>query len=107
MMEMLVKNLMSNILIVDYRGYGNSKGEASEKGVALDARAILAYAQSRTDINKNLYVFGKALGGAVAIELCMNAGKTVKGVILENAFASMTDMIKVLMPMVSIARPLV
>jgi len=39
----------------------------------LDADATLEYAQSREDIdNERIFVFGRSLGGAVAIQLAMS-----------------------------------
>lgn len=64
--EVLVKDLRCNVLIVAYRGYSNSEGSPSEDGLKLDAEASLEWAKSRQDINQ-IYVFGRSLGGAVAI----------------------------------------
>ena len=50
--ELLVKKLNCNVLIVDYRGYGNSEGKPSEDGLRLDAEATLEYALNRDDIDK-------------------------------------------------------
>lgn len=92
--EVLVKRLNSNVLIIDYRGYGNSEGTPSENGLKLDAEATLEYALSRDDINPNrIFLFGRSLGGAVAAELAMNKGNHLKGVILENTFTSIADMV--------------
>lgn len=56
------------MLILAYRGYGDSEGTPSETGLALDAEATLEYALGRDDIdNDRLFVFGRSLGGAVAI----------------------------------------
>jgi len=35
-----------NVLMMDYRGYGSSDGRPSEKGLQLDALAVLKYAKS-------------------------------------------------------------
>jgi len=35
-----------NVLMMDYRGYGSSGGTPSEKGLQLDALAVLKYAKS-------------------------------------------------------------
>lgn len=92
--EILVKRLNCNVLIIDYRGYGNSGGNPSEEGLKLDAEATLEYALNREDINNNrIFVFGRSLGGAVACELAMNKGNSLKGVILENSFTSIADMV--------------
>ena len=58
------------MLILAYRGYGNSEGTPSEEGLALDAEATLEHALSDPDIdNDRIFVFGRSLGGAVAAQL--------------------------------------
>ena len=66
--QLIVKKCNTNVLILAYRGYGDSEGTPSEEGLKLDADATLEYAQSRDDIdNDRIFVFGRSLGGAVAI----------------------------------------
>jgi abhydrolase domain-containing protein 13 len=56
------------VLIIDYRGYGNSQGTPSETGLKYDAKATLEFLMNRKDINQEkIYVFGRSLGGAVAV----------------------------------------
>ena len=101
--EVLVKRLNCNVLIIDYRGYGNSEGVPSEEGLRLDAEATLEYALNREDINNDrIFLFGRSLGGAVAAQLAMSKGNSIKGVILENTFTSIGDMVDQLMPMVAL-----
>jgi len=65
--EILVKRLNCNVLIIDYRGYGNSEGIPSEDGLRLDGEATLEHALSRNDLDKErIYLFGRSLGGSVA-----------------------------------------
>ena len=66
--DKIEKKMNTNVLILAYRGYGDSEGEPSEKGLGLDAEATLDYALSRTDIINpdRIFVFGRSLGGAVA-----------------------------------------
>jgi dipeptidyl aminopeptidase/acylaminoacyl peptidase len=65
--EILVKKLNTNVLIIDYRGYGNSEGTPSEDGLRLDAEATLEWALNSELINNDrIFVFGRSLGGAVA-----------------------------------------
>ena len=91
-----------NVLIVDYRGYGNSEGIPSEEGLRLDGEATLEHAMARTDIDKErIYLFGRSLGGAVAAELASNKPHNLRGVIIENTFTSISDMVDKLMPMVA------
>ena len=48
----------------------------------------------------NLFLFGRSLGAAVSLSLASDQvlGKHIKGVILENAFLSVPDMIDVVFP---------
>jgi len=107
--EILVKKLNTNVLILAYRGYGHSEGTPSELGLQLDAEATLEYALSRDDIiNKDrIFVHGSSLGGAVAVQLAMNKGNSIKGVCLENTFTSIGDMVDTLMPMVAFFKHLI
>jgi pimeloyl-ACP methyl ester carboxylesterase len=45
--ELIVKRCNTNVLILAYRGYGDSEGTPSEDGLKLDADATLEYAQGR------------------------------------------------------------
>ncbi|VEN55367.1 unnamed protein product [Callosobruchus maculatus] len=96
----LYHNLQCNILLVEYRGYGLSEGSPSEEGLYTDARAAIDYLYSRNDINHSeIVVFGRSLGGAVAIDLAIRpeyVGK-IWCLIVENTFTSIPDMAKVLL----------
>ena len=106
--EVLVKILHCNVLILAYRGYGNSEGKPSEEGLELDAEATLEYALSDPDINNDrIFVFGRSLGGAVAAQLAMKSSNHIKGVILENTFTSIGEMVDALMPTVAVFKGLI
>jgi fermentation-respiration switch protein FrsA (DUF1100 family) len=75
--------------MVDYRGYGKSEGSPSEKGLYRDARAALAEARRRTPKGVPLIVYGRSLGGAVAIHLA--AEQAVDGLIVESSFTKLRD----------------
>ena len=82
------------MLILAYRGYGDSEGIPSEDGLKLDADATLEYAQNHDDIdNDRIFIFGRSLGGAVAIQLAMVQSNAIKGLIVENTFTSIADMV--------------
>ena len=86
-----------NQFIFDYRGYGRSEGTPSEKGTYQDARASLAYLNSRPDVDAGKIVyFGRSLGAAVAVELA--ASHPPLGVVLVAAFSSMEDMAQLTFP---------
>jgi fermentation-respiration switch protein FrsA (DUF1100 family) len=80
-----------NIFIIDYRGYGNSRGKPSEKGVYQDSRAALAYLTAREDVNPDRIVYyGRSLGAAVAVELALH--HQPYGMVLYSPFTSLADM---------------
>lgn len=85
-----------NVLAVDYRGYGASEGAPSERGLLLDALAALELLRARPDIHPGkIALFGRSLGGAVALALVDHLGSGGRGfvcaVVLENTFLSIAD----------------
>jgi fermentation-respiration switch protein FrsA (DUF1100 family) len=84
-------------LIIDYRGYGRSKGVISEQGTYLDAEAAWIYLTETKNIPaQHIVVFGRSLGGAIAAH---SAARETPGVlILESAFTSVPDMAAHLYP---------
>jgi fermentation-respiration switch protein FrsA (DUF1100 family) len=93
-----------NILMVEYRGYGNSGGTPSELGLNLDATAALSYLQERTDISANLFVFGRSLGGSVAVMLASRHRESINGMLLENTFTSLLDVVLVLLTRLKVTK---
>ncbi len=86
-----------NVFIFDYRGYGKSPGNPSEKGIYSDGKGAYDYLTGRADIDKDkIVLYGESLGGAVAIDL---AGKvTARSLITFGTFTSATDMGRKLYP---------
>lgn len=83
--------LGSDVLLLDYRGYGRSDGSPSEPGVYADARAGLAHlVEARGVPEERVVLFGRSLGGAVAIDLARE--RPLAGVIVESTFTSLADM---------------
>ncbi len=86
-----------NQFIFDYRGYGQSAGRPSEQGIYRDARAALAYLQSRPDVlPEKIVYFGRSIGAAVAVELA--ASRPPLGLVLVAPFTSLGDMATVAYP---------
>jgi len=82
--------LGTHVLLLDYRGYGLSGGRASEAGVYADARAGLGHlVEARGLPEERIVVFGRSLGGAVAVDLAQDRG--LGGVVLESTFTSVAD----------------
>ena len=83
-----------NVFIFDYRGYGNSEGSPSERAIYRDARAALAYLQTRPELApEQIVYFGRSLGAAVAIELA--GDHPPAGLVLVAPFASLGDMARI------------
>ncbi|MEX2605987.1 MAG: alpha/beta hydrolase [Kiritimatiellia bacterium] len=86
-----LQDLPVNIFIFDYRGYGKSKGIASEKGTGLDVAAAWEYARNRCGGGESppILIYGRSLGGAVALQAATVF--PVRGVILESTFTSILE----------------
>ncbi|WFB36145.1 alpha/beta hydrolase [Kiritimatiellota bacterium B12222] len=87
-----LQDLPLNIFIFDYRGYGKSAGLPSEKGIEKDVCAAWEFARDKIgadDQNPPILVYGRSLGGAVALQLACQL--PVRGVILESTFTSILD----------------
>lgn len=84
-------------LIIDYRGYGESEGRITEQGTYLDAEAAWRYlTETKGTDPKEIVIFGRSLGGAVAANLVIRTSPA--GLILESVFSSVPDMAAQLYP---------
>jgi uncharacterized protein len=80
-----------NVLIFDYRGYGKSEGNISEKGTYLDAEAAWNYLKKVKEISpQNIIIFGRSLGAAIACQLAIQKNATF--LIMESAFISVPEL---------------
>jgi hypothetical protein len=76
------------VLIVDYRGYGQSEGSPSEQGTYRDAEAAWRYlTEVRGVPESHIVVFGRSVGGAVAAWLAAN--REAGALIVESSFSSL------------------
>ena len=80
-----------SLLVVDYRGYGASEGVPSATALVDDA--VIAFDRigeicaERGLEPERIYVMGRSLGSAAAIEVAARAGDGLAGLILESGFA--------------------
>ncbi len=82
-----------NVLIIDYRGYGQSKGKPSEQGLYRDATAAWHYLTEQKGFKPDqIIIFGRSLGGAVAAKLTTDV--QARGLILESTMSSARDFAK-------------
>lgn len=95
---------------MSYRGYGLSEGWPTEEGLRMDGRAALRYALDREDLHPGkIVLYGRSLGGAVALGTAAenDLRDRVMGVIVENTYTSIPDMVEVVMPKLTWAKPLI
>jgi len=87
----LFQGLGLNVLIVDYRGYGQSTGKPSEPGMYRDVEAVWDYATTERGFPpSDIIVFGRSLGGSVAAWL--SARRQPAALIVESTFTSAPDL---------------
>ncbi|CAE7405149.1 abhd13, partial [Symbiodinium necroappetens] len=128
--------LSVNVLILDYRGYGDSEDGSgpSEHGFLQDAEAAYRWLVQRarkSGVNggsmqirdDRILFFGRSIGGAVAVKLAAHVLKQKHdeasirkdeagglplpaGIVLENTFTSLREMALQMFPFLSILRPL-
>lgn len=88
-----------NSFLFDYRGYGNSQGAPTEKGIYLDAQAAYDYLLTRNDIDKEKIIgFGSSLGGAAAIDLAVR--RKLAALIVDSSFTCAKEMGKTVYPFI-------
>jgi fermentation-respiration switch protein FrsA (DUF1100 family) len=98
---LIFNRLALDVLIVDYRGYGQSTGRPGEQGTYRDAQAAWDYLVRERSVSPgNIVIFGRSLGGAVGAWLAseLPAVEQPAAVIIESAFTSGADMARRLYP---------
>jgi fermentation-respiration switch protein FrsA (DUF1100 family) len=95
---MLTERLNVSVMAFDYRGYGRSEGTPSENGLLADARAARRWLAQREQIpEEHIVMYGRSLGGAVAVDLAAKDG--ARGLVLECTFTSLPAVANDLLPL--------
>jgi alpha-beta hydrolase superfamily lysophospholipase len=80
-----------SLLVMDYRGYGTSDGQPTATHLLADAVTVFNALEDLWQIQQlspdRLYVMGRSLGSAAAIEVAVHAGVQLAGLIIESGFA--------------------
>ncbi|KAF6023075.1 hypothetical protein EB796_018613 [Bugula neritina] len=92
----LLNECGTNVLLLEYRGYGLSGGVISETGLYNDGISAVKYLKSRPDVDPNrIILHGRSLGGAVAINVAVqDTCSDVQAIIIENTFTTLSDIAK-------------
>lgn len=79
-----------SLLLMNYRGYGESEGRPGEKALLADALAIYDYAKRRADVNpERIVAMGRSLGSGVAVYLASE--RPLHAVILVSPYDSLVE----------------
>jgi pimeloyl-ACP methyl ester carboxylesterase len=82
-----------SLLLVNFRGYGESEGKPGEKELFEDALVIHDYARLRPDVSpERIVAMGRSLGSGVAVYLA--AHRPLRGVILVSPYDSIAEVAK-------------
>ncbi len=79
-----------NFFVATYRGYERSNGTPNVANMMSDAKVIFKYLKAKMaelGMNESLFVMGRSIGSAAAIELCTTYADDIKGLIVESGFA--------------------
>ena len=78
------------VLAFDYRGYGNSEGFPTDQRLYADGQAVYDFAIAQGYTGDNIVVFGRSLGGAIAISIAENNPITALGI--RSSFSKLSDL---------------
>jgi hypothetical protein len=85
------RRLGISLLVVDYRGYGASSGRPTGSHLLADAVEVFeGLGELMVEeglVPARVYVMGRSLGSAAAIEVAWRAGDRLAGLIVESGFA--------------------
>ncbi|WP_339132929.1 MAG: alpha/beta fold hydrolase [Candidatus Electrothrix sp. GW3-4] len=88
-----------NVLVTDYRGYGWSGGTPSFSTLLADSHVLYAELQkmlAEREYRSVIFIMGRSLGSAAAIELAQAYNDEISGLIIESGFAETLPLAKTL-----------
>jgi fermentation-respiration switch protein FrsA (DUF1100 family) len=79
-----------SVFIIDYRGYGQSGGKTTEKGIYRDANAAWRYLREERSVEAaDIIIFGRSMGASAAAKLATK--QQPLATIVESSFTSIPD----------------
>lgn len=87
-----------DVLMLDYRGYGRSEGEAlDEHGIYADADAAYDYLTRERKVSpERIILYGQSLGTTAAVDVASR--RSCAGVVLESGLSSAREMAALILP---------
>jgi len=85
-----------NFLVVDYRGYGKSGGSPNVSALLNDVHPVFSYIRewmNRKARTGPIWIMGRSLGSAAALELASHHSNECSGLIIESGFAHTVDLL--------------
>ncbi len=77
-----------NLLVFDYRGYGESEGRPSRSGTVADAKAAVEYVLGRDDVDpERVGIYGQSIGGAIGAVVAAS-DERVRAAVIDCSFTS-------------------
>jgi alpha-beta hydrolase superfamily lysophospholipase len=95
---LLYTQIGASLLVVDYRGYGKSDGTPTASDLLDDA--VATYHQLHGILSERgltysrLFIMGRSLGSAAALEIASHTGDGIAGLIIESGFASALGLVE-------------
>jgi fermentation-respiration switch protein FrsA (DUF1100 family) len=95
--RLMIDQLDASVLLLEYPGYGDSTGSPSEKSLYAAGRAGLEALRERAE-GRRVVLFGRSLGGAVAIDVASDlvSGSSVDALIVESSFTTLAELARAL-----------
>lgn len=94
--KVLIKPLVENgygVYAVDWRGYGNSTGKPSYKGVLKDTEVAFADFKNKTESDSlKTIVYGTSLGGQLAVKITADNQHEIDALVLDGSIQSAQQM---------------
>ena len=91
----LASSLKTDVLTIDYHGYGDSEGTPSEPALISDAKATWEYAVTKLGYAPSkIVILGESLGGGVGVQLAAiqcRRNQAPAGLILSATFSSIVE----------------
>lgn len=95
----MLHTLGVSVVMYDYRGYGDSEGDPSEKGLYMDLEAVVNFLKKEKGFHeKQMILYGRSIGGAVSAKIA--AQFNFGGLVLDSSFTDLQSLVGELYPFV-------